>query len=163
MSINLSVKRLITLCTIILLLSISYAISEDSPFQQLLKAKTIRCYLDRGATADWIKGKLDIKISKCSESKEASYLTFDLIDIKNQSARLVANVGAEDVQVMLTPEGMTFVEYTPSGNINITTIFPYTLKSSGEFVFVQSRHIKLLGQPLPQQYYGTCKILEYNE
>ena len=86
-------------------------------------------------------------------------ILFDAIDTKKGRARLIGNVGAEDVIVWLTAIGLTFVEATPSSNINVTTVFAN--KVGRDYIYVQSRHVVLLSSgPLPSQYHGTCKRLD---
>ncbi|MBU2044854.1 MAG: hypothetical protein KJ619_06495 [Candidatus Omnitrophica bacterium] len=154
--------RFLLVCLLTLLIvPIAFA-EEQSPFKKLLNTKTIKCYLDKGAAADWEKGKLNIEITKYSKSEESSYITFGSIDIKNGKAKLIANVGSADVTVLATASGLSFIEETASGNLSFTTIFPAQEKNTEKFLFVQSRHIYGLfgATPIPQQYYGTCEILE---
>ena len=46
--------------------SVTFA-EEKTLFQKLFDAKTIKCYLDKGAATHWKKGKLNIEIDKFSE------------------------------------------------------------------------------------------------
>jgi hypothetical protein len=70
---------------------------------------------------------------------------------------LLGNIGASDVVVLMNAAGLTFVEQTSGGGAIFVTVFGSQVK--GEYVFVYSSHIELLGMPRPSQYYGTCTIL----
>lgn len=146
---------------VILLVLISSAVcAEDDAFSRLLKAKTLKCHLGKGAFAEWKNGKVEIEISRWSKSPETSNSIFDSIDLKAGKARIIGNQGATDVIALATPTGLTFIEETPAGNINITTVFAKYNDASNDFTFVHSRHLMLFGEPLPSQYYGVCKSLE---
>jgi hypothetical protein len=87
--------------------------------------------------------------------------TFD--SIGSQQARLIGNVGASDVVVVRTGEGLHILEILPFGSINTTTIYPNRENSpGGDFASVASRHPYLLG-PFPSQHYGRCRVLEYHQ
>jgi hypothetical protein len=76
------------------------------------------------------------------------------------TARIIGNIGAGDILVKMTPAGITFIEETLFGNLNITTVFAnYDSSASQRFVAVASRHQNING-PFPSQYHGTCTILE---
>lgn len=137
----------------------NYAIANDDPFLVLLNAKSIKCYWDKGATANWIKGTPEIKIEQWNPLKEDSYVIFDSIDIKTGTARAIAQ-GAGDVMVLTTAKGITFIEQTPSGNLSIVTVFATYENNSNKFIAVMSRHMDMPQTPFPQQYYGTAEILE---
>jgi len=95
-----------------------------------------------------------------SDFGQGGQVTFDSIDAKAGKARIVGNVGAGDVLVLVTIAGLTFVEQTAFGNVNLTTVFAaYDSPSSRRFVAVSSRHQNLNG-PFPSQYHGTCSVLD---
>jgi hypothetical protein len=103
---------------------------------------------------DWEGGSL----STSKEKDESFVLHFDGIEIAKQKARLIGNQGAEDVMVMLTPSSLTFVEMTPSGNPNFTTVFPAYKKGTKEFIAVTSRHLLLIDHPFPSHHHGSCQV-----
>lgn len=143
-----------------LFLMIGGALAEENPSGRLFKAKSIRCYWDKGAIAEWItKKQLNITVEKYAPKKEDSYSIFDSIDIKNGKARIIAQQ-AGDVIIIASPEGVNFIEQTPSGNLSITTVFPVYYPNSDKFICVLSRPMNYYGGPLAQQYYGTAEILE---
>ena len=113
-----------------------------------------------GTQADWASGKL--KVSQTSW--EGGMVTFD--SIKHEAgtdagtARIVGNAGAGDILVKMTPAGITFIEETLFGGLNITTVFAnYDSAATQRFIAVASRHLNING-PFPSQFHGTCTILQ---
>ena len=150
-------KKIIILIMFLFISAITAA--EDTPLEELLSAKSIRCCWGKGATANWVKGKPEIKIEQWNPQKEDSCVIFDAIDIKSGKARIIAS-SATDVSAFATAEGVTFIENTSSGNLSIVTVFPEKEKGSDKFIAVMSRHMNMPQTPFPQQYYGTAEILE---
>ncbi len=99
-----------------------------------------------------------VKVEK-DDFKGAS-VVYDSIDLTTGKARMIGEIGATDVLVFATGSGLTFIEYTNSGNIHITTVFARYVDGTTDFVVVTSRHLLLLDTPLPSQYHGTCTIWE---
>jgi hypothetical protein len=85
-------------------------------------------------------------------------LVFDNIDLTEGTARLAGNIGASDVTTSASESGLWFIERTPSGNFNLVTVFT-TSTMAPEYPAVMSRHVVIGGEPLPSQYYGTCREL----
>jgi len=133
---------------------------DEDALNALLKAKTIRCFLGRGCTADWVTGDPNLSIGQWRKKTEDRIMIFDSIDLKKGTARFVGGLGSVDVQVAVTPEGMTFFETTDSGNLMITTVFASYKKGTKDHIFVHSRHASFFGSPLPSQYHGLCKTFE---
>jgi hypothetical protein len=130
------------------------------PFEQLFAARSIRCQMTTGTQADWDSGKL--KLTQTSWS--GGMVTFDSIrhaaGTDAGSARIVGNSGAGDVQVKMTPAGITLIEETLFGGLNITTVFAnYDSPATQRYIAVASRHLSING-PFPSQYHGTCTILQ---
>ena len=141
----------LTLC------SAAQAQPAGDPFPLLLEARSIRCELAKGTQASWDGGRLKLE---GSDFGEGGKVTFDSIDAEAGKARIIANAGAGDVFVLVTVSGLTFLEQTSLGSINLTTVFAsYDSPASRRFVAVSSRHQNLNG-PFPSQYHGTCSILE---
>lgn len=138
---------------------------------ELISAKSIECYFPQGSFANW-KGKS----MKLEEDHMSKAIHFDNIDTSNKNqARMIANVGAADVQAFMFPTGITFIEKTKIGNIIYTTVFPSYLsdkKINSEpqkdtflfqkaYIAVTSRHIyaPTIGA-MPSQFHGYCRIME---
>jgi len=126
----------------------------------LLSARSIQCEQAKGTQADWDNGSLKLtQVNWEGRSGPDTTLTFDSIDTQSGTARLISS-GAADVAVLTGPSGVTFIEQTDAGNMNFTTIFPYSQPPRSEtFIFVRSRHFFIRG-PFPSQYHGTCRILQ---
>ena len=138
---------------------------------ELISAKSIECYFPKGSFANWRGQSM-----KLEEDRMSDAIHFDNIDItdKNQ-ARMIANVGATDVRVFMSPTGITFIENTNIGNFMYTTVFPSYLgnkKINSEpqkdtflfqkaYIAVTSRHsyAPIIGA-MPSQFHGYCRILE---
>jgi hypothetical protein len=103
------------------------------------------------AVTNWKSGT-----PKVTVGREDFTLHFDSIDVKAKTARLIGNQGAGDITAFATGAGLHFFEQTPSGNLALTTVF--ASRAAGGFIAVASRHVDLLGGPLPSQYHGVCRI-----
>lgn len=139
----------------LLLLSPTLSFAADDAFSALLSAKSLKCTLGPGAVGIW--GTKSVNIDK---DKWNTPIHFDSIDVKAGKARIIGNVGADDISVIVTSAGITFVEQTGSGNLVFTTVFGSYLKGTNEFFVVSSRHMLIMDKPLPSQYHGTCKELK---
>ena len=72
------------------------------------------------------------------------------VDTVTNKAVLIGNQGVEDVTFVSGDEGITFLEYLPSGAVQTTTV-----SKSG--ASVHSRHTLMAGQFTASQYYGSCR------
>lgn len=137
--------------------------ASAQPRSPIFAAKSLRCFEGRGYSADWNGGVPRLEAATFPSKGES--IQFDGIDQKAGRARIVGNAGAGGVTVLVTAAGLHFIEETPSGNLNVTTVFaarPREL-ASGMFVYVTSRHVDLgfaadAGVPLPSQFHGVCKV-----
>jgi len=128
--------------------------ADNEAYQRLARSKSLKCTFDKGTVGDWRSGMLKLVSDKYKGSVQ-----FASINVKSGSARMIGNIGAGDIVVLLTPIGITFIDTSESFNtVAITTIFGNKAKS-GDYIAVTSRHFKF-SVPTPSQYHGTCKILE---
>ena len=149
--------RIFTAAIVLFLSSVCYAQQADDPLVSLLNAESIECDFGKGTEALWEKGKLKLV---ASDFGAAVKIAFESIDAKEGKARLNGNLGGRDVLVFFTGSGITFLEQTGMGNINITTVFfKYKSPAARHFIAVTSRH-HVFNDPYPSQYHGTCSILE---
>ena len=117
----------------------------------MAKPFSVKCKFTSGQVTTFDKGT-----PATSRNNDMPDLIFDQIDVKKQTARMIGNVGAETIKVLLGDDSVHLLEYTKSGNINVTTIFyiQNTIKNS-DFPVVHSRHMNAQGA-FPQQYLGLC-------
>jgi hypothetical protein len=131
----------------------AYAQQPDEGFTDLMQAKSLQCEFGEGYAVSWKSGKPQFE-----SGSMGTVTTFDSIDLKKGTARVIANAGAGDVIVIPTASGLNFMEKTDSGNLVFTTVFyHYASPDIPRYVAVTSRHMDMFG-PFPSQYHGTCKI-----
>lgn len=144
-------QKIWILIIILLFIPFSSAFAQDDAMKELLTSKTLKCTFTEGRAANWKERKLKI------ESDLSSFtIIYDNIDLQNKTARSIGNIGATDETLILTGTGITFIEQTIVGNLIFTTIFPI-LNREGDFIAVMSRHMEMIGIPMPSQYHGSCK------
>ncbi len=81
----------------------------------------------------------------------------DTIDPKKRQARVVGTGGSALASLLTTPVGVTVIEQTPLGNVNMTTVFAAG-QQGRTFLAVHSRHIgDPAAPPTVSQNYGTCE------
>lgn len=135
--------------------SLSLAQSSDKPPEILFNTKTLKCEFYLGLTVDWDKGK-----PVYSESRSKMSFLFSAIDKKNNAATMIGNAGSEGVSLFINKsKGITFIEQTPAGNLNFTTVFNTLVAGTNKYIAVHSRHVKI-SSPLPSQYHGACEPWE---
>jgi hypothetical protein len=127
-------------------------VAQVPPEQQLRAARSLKCTFPTIASLDWKRDDATPRI----QSQNFEFIV-DGIDHKARTARLVGNLGAVDLILVEGIKVTTFVETTPSGNVNLTTVFAEVM-SDGRFKAVHSRHVYLIGGALPSQAYGSCQI-----
>jgi hypothetical protein len=143
--------------TVIVLVVLSVLIpawANDAAHEQLHRAKSLKCTFGPGTVADWEKGK-----PKLESDNFGNAVNYDAIDLKNGSARVIGPSGASDLAVTAGAYGLTLTE-SFIGGVSITTVFSDYKKGSREFIAVLSRHVGVMGPPIPSQYHGTCIVLQ---
>ena len=134
---------------------------SKATFADIYNANSFKCNYYYVAIGEIKNNKYKIETSK--ENKMGfSYVN---IDLKNGSAQMVGNAGTEDVTaISAQPSGVHFVEMTSAGNLTMTTIYPQEIgnNSLGQKLFSSShsRHMAMMYNSLPQQYYGQCALME---
>jgi hypothetical protein len=81
--------------------------------------------------------------------------TIAAINERTSSAQIVGNAGASDMFLVLGRETASFIEPTPIGNINLTTI--YLRAERNRYRAVHSRHVGTAIDPMVSQYLGWCE------
>ena len=127
--------------------------------QQIFEAQTIRCDFTTGVSANWDGAEPKLELLRDGLGSE---FLFD--SIGDKGARFIGNAGSEDVHVIRTEMGLTFIEKTSAGSWNTTTVFGFRDKKyPNKFAAVTSRHINSFTHPTTSQYYGLCKVLEFHK
>jgi len=127
--------------------------------QQIFEAQTIRCDFTTGVSANWDGAEPKLELLRDGLGSE---FLFD--SIGDKGARFIGNAGSEDVHVIRTEMGLTFIEKTSAGSWNTTTVFGFRDKKyPNKFAAVTSRHINSFTHPTTSQYYGLCKALEFQK
>lgn len=134
--------RFILISIVALNTTIAYGV--DDPMSLLLAARSLKCHFGGGTSTTWQGSK-----SKTSSAHFGQDVHFDSIDIKNQSARLVGNIGAGDVKVFATQVGVSFVESEPAV-VDLTTVFPI-YGNNHDFIAVDTRHVMVSGASMAEQ------------
>jgi hypothetical protein len=134
------------------------ALAADIPSDPLFAARSLRCEFDRGHAASWNTDTYELVIKEGTFSDPPTPLVFDNIDLTEGTARFVGNIGASDVTASASESGLWFLERTPAGNFNLVTVFA-TSTMAPEYPAVMSRHVVVGDEPVPSQYYGTCRVL----
>jgi hypothetical protein len=128
--------------------------SQANILERLLAAKSLKCSFPVASAVDWDTGRPKVSTNYAGKMP----MHFDSINWKDGKARLIGTLGAGDVGVLASAQGLTFTEKTGAGNFIFTTVMAYYDKEA-DFVAVSSRHMILLdGKPFPSQNYGSCKI-----
>jgi hypothetical protein len=126
--------------------------------EQLFNAQTLRCQFTTVSIAGWRNGDPEVVVVEGGELE----LLFD--SISEEKARLIGNIGSDDVLVARTAMGLNFIEQTSGGSWNTTTVFKHRENEvGGSFAAVTSRHLVAPFWPNAYQNYGKCKVLEYHQ
>lgn len=116
---------------------------------------SVRCKFVEGQVTNFEGGS-----PETVRKNDFSDMVFDQIDLSTNTARLIGNIGTETVRAIKGLDSVHLIEVTSSGNINITTIFFLAaVKAPFNLPVVHSRHVNILGKPLPSQYVGLCTKL----
>lgn len=145
----------------ILLFFILNILLTNFSYSDIYNANTFKCSYYYVSLGEVQNNKYKIETS--NEDKMA--FSFVNIDLKNGSAQMVGNTGAENVTAIgAQPSGVHFVEMTTAGNLTMTTIFPQEVgnNSLGQKLYSSShsRHMAMMNNSLPQQYYGQCALMQ---
>jgi len=135
--------RMKSACCILAILLPSLAMTAQTAAVVLAGARSLKCQFDRGTSTEWVEG-----IAKSSAANESQAIQFDSIDSKKGRARIIGNFGANDVAVLVTGIGLTFVEQGDA-LFDATTVFPIYAKN-GDFIAVDHRAVQVLGHPLAE-------------
>lgn len=129
--------------------------------------KAIRCNYTNNTATTIKDSDNDIQVS-IDNAKYDFIITFDEIDRAKGIGKILGNQGVGHVLVVSGNDILSFVEITPSGNINTTSIYNLQDKD-GKYISNMSRHINMSGAInmtghliTVSQMFGTCDLLSYN-
>jgi hypothetical protein len=128
---------------------------DEKVLQVLMTTRSLKCSFPAAATADWNSDEPRLRTS--SEQKDFGF-NIDAIDHKTHKARLIGNAGSDDLTSVAGDSSVSFIEVTPAGSINLTTVYAWRDKLR-RFKAVHSRHVAI-GGPSPSQNYGFCQVWE---
>ena len=132
----------------------SVALAQVALGPPLDSTRSWRCEFPTIASNDW----LGIAPSPRIDTQQF-FFHIDNVDVAGGSARMIGDVGSDDLGVLRGAGVLHFVEVTPSGNFHVTTIFAASA-GAGQLKATHSRHVLILGDPLPSQAYGHCRPWE---
>lgn len=121
---------------------------------QARSVKSWKCEFPLVVNARWEGAKAGLK-----ESRQELTFNIDAANAATRTARMIGNAGSADLRMLVGDDRVTFLELTPTGNLNVTVIYD-ARQPNGLFRAVHSRHFSLPGDPGPSQQYGTCKRWE---
>ena len=146
-------KRLFILATLVAV-GTTVATSPEEPTTRLSSVRTLRCVFTDSNTTHFRDGQRTTE----SES-ESSKIQYDSINTTAGTARGIGNNKAGDVPVRLGRDGqLTFLEWSPSGNVFVTTVFPMYAKGTRQFMALSSSHFLTGVLILGQQESGLCTV-----
>ncbi|MAE09514.1 MAG: hypothetical protein CL661_12275 [Bacteroidetes bacterium] len=137
--------------SITLFLTIGVSIFAKNP---IFSAKTIKC--------KWIEGEIYTYEKnlwgKETDNKFNVEIILDSINLENNTARIIANVGSGDLAVYPTSIGLMFIEQDVSAVHTLLIYYTTNKDNKNMFPATYDRNIQILGVPMNSNYYGFCKI-----
>lgn len=140
--------------SVVFLLGLFAVLPASSNPADLLQARSLRCEFGPGATGDLRSTSPSFQLSP---GGMGGTMDFDSISVTQGRARFLGNNASVDVGVMMQGSTLNFFEFTASGSPIVTTVFSNQTQA-GRFPAVMSRHVSIVGQPIPSQWLGSCWI-----
>lgn len=130
--------------------------AQVGPDVKLMKtlgsARSLKCSFPWLASPNWDRDPPRVT----GASQKDFGFQIDGIDYAKNSARIIGNAGAADLAAAAGATSVSFIERTPLGAMNLTTVYAWQDKL-GRFKAVHSRHTDI-GGPTPSQNYGFCEV-----
>jgi hypothetical protein len=127
---------------------------HQSDSRALMQSRSLKCSFPWYASASWESDQPEVKTAE----QKGFEFHIDGIDYKQTKARIIGNAGSDDLAAMSGTDSVSFLEQTPFGATNLTTVYAWRDKG-GRFKAVHSRHTAI-GGPSPSQNYGFCQPWE---
>ena len=124
---------------------------------ELVDVRSLRCSYSQFTLTFWQE---DQPVVEVDEGDDEDVFHIDNIDYDAGSARLIGNLAAQDLSVVLGSTSASFIEVTPMGNVNVTTVYHDREEATGRFKMVASNNRTFIGQPAPSQYFGYCEAFD---
>src|SRR4051794_11136996 len=96
----------------------SLMFTETQTAHAAKRMQELVCDFDEGSAADWDSGKLKIEGGRFGKNGATRYTS---IDLAKRTAVYVTDAGSEDVSIIPSPKGLSFVEVLPTG-LSIATV-----------------------------------------
>ena len=110
-------RTTLLLAALTLLPAVAFAQAADL----LFSARTLTCEWGQGTSAKWTDGGPP----SLSQGSFGAGTIFDAIDTEAGTARIIGNAGSGDVNVVVTPVGLTFIAFLLVPRLDtIRTAFP---------------------------------------
>ena len=132
------------------LLSAAQLVPEPGAYRDLIAARSLKCSFPWYVSVDWHRDEPQVK-----NARQEFGFQIDGINHQQRSARIIGNVGADDLTALRGADAVSFLERVPAGTVHVTTVYAWRNKE-GRFKAVHSRHVTI-GGPAPSQHYGYCQ------
>lgn len=123
------------------------------PNLAMAESFSFNCKFSDGVATNFDKGS-----PESGDGGNFTDIIYDQINPKEGIGRIIGNAGAEDVMVFQGFQSVNIIEYTPVGNMTLTTIFNELPNKDGLFPVVHSRHPNMMGA-FVSQFVGLCSTL----
>ncbi len=131
---------------------------SEIDFKLLTGTKSLQCTYFSRSYGHWSDGKVSTGIGQAPlESGVIAELTFTSIDRIAGKAILKTEWGDDEVSILTTAKGLTFLENSSTGNLIMVTVFPYYCSFRKAYCSVLSEHSGSGGKAFPSQSYGFCE------
>jgi hypothetical protein len=141
----LSAISFITLCTL----------SSQARAQDEVLPQALICQFSEGFSSIYKRGQF-VETTQSSDFR----ITYGSIDAQNGRAQMIGNAGASAVTFINSGRQLLFVERTPAGNFDFTSVIigPMVEGSFEERLpAAHSRHVRMLDDLLVSQFTGFCE------
>lgn len=140
-----------------LILASCAAQADDTVVARLHSARTLRCTMNWSMATSFIPD--GERNTQTSEKLDARY-TFDNIDLKKGTARMIGDAFSHDVTVRWESNALWLTSKTPFG-MELMMVFPQYARNTNDFIFVNASFNKEPTAPIfATQTYGLCSILQ---
>jgi hypothetical protein len=128
-------------------------------FPLLTRAESLDCFFLSKTFGYWNGEQVYASVVETtSESEIPIHLDIVSINQMEETAIFQSEWGDEEVSILNSSRGLTFIHMGSNGNLRVLTVYPYFDPSRRTFSSVLSEHAGWLGSGLPSQAYGFCSV-----